>query len=292
MKFSHLIVLLFLSLSLQAQNGEILAKADAKQPESRAENSTVIVTGARFSYKLVQKWIDDFNKVNPDIQVVIESRGTSDPSQYDVLAEVYEQDPAIKDTREYVYVGRYAVLPVASTNSEFSEAYAKKGLTADLIKLIYFNDMFADEQKDIKGNAIAGSDEHLLKAMLRDSTGISYLPTPLIYDAATKKPVDGLSVLPVDLDGNGKVNDDERFYEDQATVLQKLEQADPKDLKNIPIEYLHLSVSKKNASPEAVAFLKWVNENGQNYLSEFGYLKPEASRPEKASFDDFAKRAN
>lgn len=324
MKIPYLIVLLFLSLSLRAQTGEILAKADLKEPESRTQNSIVIVTGARFSYKLVQKWIDDFNKVNPGIQIIIESRGSSDPSRYDVLAEVYEQEPAIKDTREYVYVGRYAILPVAYNNSEFSETYAKKGLTTELIKLIYFNDVFADqdkaskikvpytgytrlqkagvpsvfakyfgfEQKDIKGNAIAGSDEHLLKALLRDSTGISYLPTPLIYDHATKRPVEGLTVLPVDLDGNGKINDEEKFYDNQATVIQKLESADPKDIKNIPVEYLHLSVDKKKASPEAISFLKWVNENGQGYLNDFGYLKPEASRPEKDSFNNFAKRAN
>jgi phosphate transport system substrate-binding protein len=316
MKFQLLITLFLLSTSLQAQVEKVASNAGS--------DPVVIVTGARFSYKLVQKWIDDFNKVNPNVQIIIESRGSSDPSQYDVLAEVYEQDPAIKDTREYVYVGRYAILPVAFGKSEFSKTYTKKGLTTELIKLIYFNDVFADqekaskikdaytgytrlqkagvprvfakyfgfEQKDIKGNAIAGSDEHLLKALLRDSIGISYLPTPLIYDPVTKRPVDGLSVLPVDLDGNGKVNDEERFYDDLPSVIQKLESTDPKDIKNVPVEYLHLSVDKKKASPEAVAFLKWVLEHGQSYLNEFGYLKPETSRPEKDSFNEFARGVN
>lgn len=63
-----------------------------------------------------------------------------------------------------------------------------------------------------------------------DSTGIYYLPTPLIFGPATKKPVNGLSVIPVDLDGNGRINDDARFYDDRATVIQKLEQADQKDI--------------------------------------------------------------
>jgi phosphate transport system substrate-binding protein len=129
--------------------------------------------------------------------------------------------------------------------------------------------------------------------LLRDSTGISYLPLPLIYDLSSRKLIEGLTVLPVDLDGNGKVNDEEKIYDNLNTVIQKFESSNPKDLKNVPIEYLHLSVDKSKASPEAVTFLKWVNENGHNYLNEFGYLKPEANKFEKEKFIEFAsKRAN
>jgi phosphate transport system substrate-binding protein len=333
MKLFLLIGFVFVSsFSLQAQTGEVLAKADLKNTESQnietkatGNQKVVIITGARFSYKLVQRWIDDFNKVNPEIQIIIESRGSADPAKFDVLAEVYEQDEAIKQTREYINVGRYAILPVASSSSEFSNIYGKKGLTTELIKQIYFHNIFADddakeeikapftvftrlqkagvptvfakyfgfEQKDIKGKAIAGSDEHLLKALLRDSTGISYLPLSLIYDFSSRKLIEGLTVLPVDLDGNGKINDEEKIYDNLNTVIQKFESSNPKDLKNVPIEYLHLSVDKSKASPEAVTFLKWVNENGQSYLNEFGYLKPEANKFEKEKFVEFAsKRAN
>jgi phosphate transport system substrate-binding protein len=333
MKLFFLIGFAFVSFfSLQAQTSEVLAKADLKNTEDKNKETKIavnqkvfIITGARFSYKLVQRWIDDFNKVNPKIQIIIESRGSTDPAKYDVLAEVYQQDEDVKKTREYINVGRYAILPVASASSEFSNIYGKKGLTTELIKQIYFHNIFADndaeevirtpytvftrlqkagvpivftkyfgfEQKDIKGKAIAGSDDHLLKALLRDSTGISYLPLPLIYDLSSRKLIEGLTVLPVDLDGNGKVNDEEKIYDNLNTVIQKFESSNPKDLKNVPIEYLHLSVDKSKASPEAVTFLKWVNENGHNYLNEFGYLKPEANKFEKEKFIEFAsKRAN
>jgi len=282
----------------------------------------VIVTGVRFSYKLVQKWIDEYNKINPEIQIVIESRGSSDPGNYDVLAEVYEHHESLKQTREYIYVGRYAVLPVAVFGSEFASVYEKKGLTKKIIQQVYFHNLFADndekgnikapftvytrmqkagvpsvfanyfgfEQKDINGKGIAGSDEHLLKAMLRDSTGISYLPLTLAYDHATRKPVAGLTVLPVDIDDNGKINDGEKFFGNLDDVIRRIESAGGRDVKNIPIEYLHLSVDKDNASAEAVAFLQWINENGQKHLNEFGYLLPESSRFDKSTFNDFASK--
>jgi phosphate transport system substrate-binding protein len=330
MKLIHLsssfLMFLLLSYSAIAQTGDVFARAEKKETHDR-ETSTpaqkvVVVTGARFSYKLVQKWIDDYNKINPSVQIIIESRGSADPAQFDILAEVYQQDEEIRKSREYINVGRYAILPVATSKSAFARTYTDKGLNTELINQVFFHDIFADkekeqkikvpytvytrlqkagapivftkyfgyEQKDIKGKAIAGADEHLLKALLRDSTGVSYLPLPLIYDQSTKKPIEGLTVLPVDFNGNGRVSDDEKFYGDLTTVINRLEERDAKDIKNIPLEYLHLSIDKKNASSEAIDFLKWVNENGQSDLHDFGYLKPEGKRFEKEKFNEFASK--
>jgi phosphate transport system substrate-binding protein len=326
---SSALTLLFLSYSLCAQNEESLAKAERKDIQPSVSNplppppqKIVVVTGARFSYKLVQKWIDDYYKVNPNVQILIEPRGSADPAKFDILAEVYEQDAEVRESREYINIGRYAILPVATKKSAFAKIYADKGINTELIQQVFFHDIFTDnekqkdvkvpftvytrlqkagapivftkyfgfEQKDIKGKAIAGSDEHLLKALLRDTTGVSYLPLPLIYDQKTKRPIEGLAVLPVDINGNGKVSDDEKFYEDLNTVISRLESGDAKDIKNIPIEYLHLSIDPQNVSPEAIEFLKWVNDNGQADLHEFGYLAPEAKRFEKGKFNEFASK--
>lgn len=317
-----------ITLSSKAQSSEPLARAEKTSSinELNAAPSpvqkVVIVTGARFSYPLVEKWIDEYTKVNPQVQIIVEARGSADPLKYDVLAEVYEHDEEVKKNREYVNIGRYAVLPVATSRSSFAKIYAEKGLNTDLIKQIFFHNLFADKEKqkdikapytvytrlqkagvptvfaeyfgfsqqDISGNSIAGADTHLLKAVLRDSTGLTYLPLPLVYDRQTRKPVEGLTVLPVDFNGNGKVSDDEKFYDNLNRVLSQLEAAESDDIKNIPIGYLHLSVDRQHASAEAIAFLKWVNENGEKDLHEFGYLKPEANHFEKEKFNEFASK--
>ncbi len=213
-------------------------------------------------------------------------------------------------------------MPVANSKSGIAKLYLDKGLDKGLITQLFFHDIYADkekqeeikapyttytrlqkagapitfasyygyEQKDIKGKAIAGADEHILKAVLRDSTAISYLPVSLIYDRDTKKSVEGITVLPVDLNGNGRVNDEEKFYNDLPTVVQRLESTSAKDLNNVPIGYLHFSVDKKSASTDAVAFIKWVIENGQKDLSDFGYLKPEPEKLEKGKSELFASK--
>jgi phosphate transport system substrate-binding protein len=276
--------------------------------EGRAQSLTpkvVRITGARFTYPLVESWIERYSKVNPDVQIVIESRGLQDPAQYDVLIEAYEQSEEIKEDRDYTYVARYAILPVANSRSEFAKTYVTKGLTNQNIRQIFFTDLYADkekedikvpfttytrmqkasvpiafaryfklEQKDIKGKGIAGSDEHLLKAVLRDSTGVSFLSTPLIY-SVTGGPVSGLTPIPVDVNGNDRVSDEEKFFSNRSVLIEKLSTANPKDIHNIPIESIHLSVDKKTATPEAIAFIQWVANNGLNNLKDFGYLVPE-----------------
>lgn len=279
-------------------------------PADRKQNKIVAITGVRFAYPLVQKWIDDYAKINPEVQVIIESRGTTDPARYDILIEAYEPDGETKKSRDYFYVARYSILPVANSNSTFSKTYATKGLNREFIKQLFFHDIFLAkkdqvevkipytvytrlqkagspitfsnyfgfQQKDIKGKSIAGSDEHLLKAVLRDTTGLTYSPLSLLYDPQTGKPIQGLTILPVDLNGNGKVSDDEKFYEDLSKVIQRLEEKNQKEINNVPIEYLNLSVEKNNPNPEAVLFLQWIVKNGGSDLHTFGFLKPESGK--------------
>ena len=153
----------------------------------------VVVTGVRFSYPLLEKWIEAYKVANPSSNVVIETRTTTDPAKYDLLIEAYEPDAQTKNAREYLYLGRYALLPVANANSAFASEFGEKGLTSELIKQIYFNDIYADkkkqkeikspftiytrlqkagapitfakyygyEQANIKGKAISGADPHM-----------------------------------------------------------------------------------------------------------------------------------
>lgn len=289
----------------------------AQQPAAREK--IVIITGARFTYPLVQHWIDAYNKVNNDVQLVIESRGSNDPSSYDILIEAYEPSEEAKKTREHIFIARYPVLPVANAKGELASTFGNKGLDQTTLKQLFFYDLFAGDenskttkvpytvytrlqkagvpitfseyfgyhQKDIKGKAIAGSDEHLLKAVLRDSTALSYFPLTLIYDLNNNTLHDGLIVLPVDLNNNGKVSEDEKVYSNLQQVVTLLESKKASELNNIPVGYIHFSVDKKNPSEEALRFLQWVIQNGQTDLHNFGYLQPEADRFEKEKLEKF-----
>ncbi|HEY3404882.1 MAG TPA: hypothetical protein VGK59_15940 [Ohtaekwangia sp.] len=286
-----------------------------------APRNKVIITGVRFAYPLVEKWIQDYKTVNPSTEIIIESRTVNDPDKYDLLIEAYEQDPTVKETRDYLNFGRYALLPVANASSAFALTYQKKGLTKNQIKLLYFHDILSEkneddqitipvtvytrlqkagapttfaryygyEQQNIKGKAIGGADEHLIKAVLKDSSGISFASLSLVYDRQSRGIVPGLAVIPADLDDNNRVSESEKDYASLDHVIQLLEE---KERKNIPVEYLHLSIGKLNTNTDALKFLLWVIDNGQADLNTFGFLKPELKRFEsdKEKFEQRASR--
>ncbi len=283
---------------------------------AQSQEKKVVITGVRFSYPLVEKWIEGYKVTHPEVSVIIESRSVTDPEKYDLLIEAYEPEKAVRENREFLYLAKYALLPVANRSSAFARAYSEKGLTTDLIKQAYFNDIYSDkkqkngisvnytvytrlqkagapvtfssffgyEQANIKGKAIAGSDEHLIKGVLNDTTAISYSVPGLLFDLKTRKQIDGLTIIPVDADGNGRVTSEELFYENLDAFLKNLEEG---DLKNVPIGQLHLSISKNSANDEALKFLQWVASNSQETLNDFGFLKadPRRFKQEKAKFE-------
>jgi hypothetical protein len=116
---------------------------------------------------------------------------------------------------------------------------------------------------------------------------VSYANLGLIYDLKTRSPLAGLSILPVDADNNERISKDEKFYQNLDDAISKLEEG---DLKNVPVEYFHISIRKHGYKPEALKFLLWIVENSQDDLHDFGFLKPEQKRfdAEKQKFEQLA----
>ena len=278
-----------------------------------APKTKVVITGVRFAYPLVEQWIHDYKSVNPSAEIVIDSRTNVDPAAYDLLIEAYEAES--KPDRDYLYIARYAILPIANSKSAFAKIYSEKGFNEAIIKQLFFKDEYDDndselaikapytlytrvqkagapttfasyfgfDQKGISGKAISGGDEHLVKQVLRDTTGISYAPLGLAYDLTSRKPVDGISILPLDANGNGRVSGDEKFYTTLETLISRLEDEDQKPAQNIPVEYIHVSIKKDHANPAAEEFLTWVAQHRNDALHDFGFLKLDKQHLEKRS---------
>ncbi len=76
MKFTSVLrPLIFITLLLGTAS---LLEAQAQTP------AVVRITGVRFAYPLVERWIEEIFEINPDVQVIVEWRGQQDPSQYDI----------------------------------------------------------------------------------------------------------------------------------------------------------------------------------------------------------------
>ncbi|HVD97677.1 MAG TPA: hypothetical protein VNB90_05680 [Cytophagaceae bacterium] len=284
-----------------------------------AQQSTkVIITGSRFTYPLVERWIAEYKKVNPEVTFKINPRGGPDTDSANLVINAHElSEKEIKPGFKVINVNRYILLTVANSKSDFAKQYGATGIKDKELKKLFFEKWdpfegldegtkkkdkkthttvlytreqiacapttfarhYGFEQKDLIGKGIAGDDKHLIYAVLKDTNGITYNNLGLIYDLKTRKVKDGLTVIPEDLNGNGKLDEEENFYATLDNVVSKLEE---KNYSEVVTGNVNFSFPQDvAANKELYDFINWILKDGVKLNHEFGFIDQEKSDLDK-----------
>jgi len=123
------------------------------------------------------------------------------------------------------------------------------------------------KQEDLKGIGVYG-DPGLLDAVKNDPLAIGYNNLGFAFDVKTKNQIDGISVVPIDLNKNGLIDPSEDFYSSKETLVQAILQGayPTPPARN---EYL---VTKEKFTGITKDFVKWILTDGQKYVEEAGYV--------------------
>ena len=124
-------------------------------------------------------------------------------------------------------------------------------------------------QEDLGGVGVYG-DPGLAEAVRRDALGIGYNNINYAYDSKTRLPVAGITAVPIDTDGNGRIDEKEDFYGNLDMIVAAI--ADGR-YPSPPVRDLYLVSRGKPVRPEVVAFLGWALTEGQKWADETGYVK-------------------
>lgn len=122
-------------------------------------------------------------------------------------------------------------------------------------------------QEDLKGTAV-NADPGLAEAVRQDSLGVGFNNIGFAYNIETGLPIDGLGILPLDLNGNGQIDPDEDFY---ATRDQLTAAIASRTFPFPPARELYL-VTKGEPSPAIADFFRWILTDGQAYVADAGYV--------------------
>lgn len=126
----------------------------------------------------------------------------------------------------------------------------------------------AKAQEELKGTAVNG-DPGVAEAIRQDPLSIGYNNVGFAYDPATGKPVDGLAIVPIDVNGDGQISDDENFYGTRDAFTAAVAAG---KYPFPPARVLYL-VTKGAPSAEITAFYEWVLTDGQQYVQPAGYVQ-------------------
>ena len=134
------------------------------------------------------------------------------------------------------------------------------------------------KQEDLQGLGVNG-DPGVADAVRRNIGGIGFNNLNFVYDLTTRKPFDGIAVIPIDLNADGKINPDEDFYGSLDEIMKAI---DDGKYPSPPARDLYLVSKGKPTDKLVLIFLNWVLTEGQKFVPEAGYI---LVTPEKIKAD-------
>ncbi len=131
-------------------------------------------------------------------------------------------------------------------------------------------------QEDLKGIGVYG-DPGLAEAVRKDPLGMGYNNLGYAYDFKTGLPLQGLRIVPIDVNQNGKIDPEEEL----KTKRQALHAVANGFYPSPPARMLYLA-TKESYKGLARVFIQWILTDGQKYVEEIGYIKLNQSQANDA----------
>ncbi len=270
---------------------------------------TVTVSGAWALYPMTVKWAEEFQKIYPKVKIDISAggagKGMADAlaGVVDIGMVSRAVYPAeIEKGAWWVAVTRDAVVPTINEKNPFLKELTAKGVKRETFIDIWITEkvktwgqvlgttakqpihvytrsdacgaadtwagFLGNKQEDLLGVGVYG-DPGVTQAVKKDNLGIGYNNIGYAYDGKTKKALAGIRVLPIDVNGNGKIDQEEDCYATRDDIIKAIDEG---RYPSPPARDLHF-VCKGNPTREPVReFIKWVLADGQKYVPDAGYI--------------------
>ncbi len=280
------------------------------QTASKPLEGSISISGAWALYPMVLKWAEEFKKIHPRVKIDVQAGGAgkgmadvlAGMADLGMVSRDINPEEMKKGASPFA-VTKDGVVATASAKNPFLGELLKKGLTRQQFIDIWISGKdvawgrllgtgdksvvhvftrsdacgaaetwaayLGKKQEDLGGIGVYG-DPGLAEAVRRDPLGIGFNNINFAYDARTLKPVEGIAIVPIDLDGSGGIEDAERFTATRDEITGAIAR---KVYPSPPARDLYLVAKGRPASRTAVEFLRWVLTDGQTYVPETGYIR-------------------
>ncbi len=309
----HSVLLLLIVSFVSCGNGDT--------GNSKKEQVSISMSGAFALYPLAQKWAEEYNKTHPEIRFDIQAggagKGLTDALSGAVDVGMFSR--AISDEEKkkgiwWISLCKDAVIPTVNPANPYINDIRSKGITKDQFKAIFVDQtikdwkdiyktgkgaklnvytrsdasgaadswaaFFGKKQENLKGLGMNG-DPGVSDAVKRDKNGIGYNNTLFLFNIKTSKQLPGIEAIPIDVNGNGTIDEDEKNYSDLTTFLAAVNDG---KYPAPPARELYFITKGKPQKKEITDFFNWVLTDGQKMVKTDGYV-PLADTTIKAQLD-------
>ena len=270
----------------------------------------ISISGAFALYPMTVKWAEEFKKTHPDVQIDISAggagKGMADALSEMVDLGMFSREVSPEEMEQgawYIALTKDAVLPTINASNPLLDELLERGITKeDLYSLFVSGEIttwnelldrtpgreitlftrsdacgaaamwgayLGVNQEDLVGLGVFG-DPGVADAVKNDRLGFGYNNVAYIYDISSRKKYKNLEVLPIDLDGNGRITPEEDFYETLDSVMEAIRN---ERYPSPPARELYFVAHGKPEKEPVIRFIEWILTEGQQYLKEAGYVK-------------------
>jgi phosphate transport system substrate-binding protein len=275
---------------------------------SRGAESRLTLSGAWALYPMAVAWAERYQQAHPGITIDV-SAGGAGKGMADVLSGAVDLGMVSRSIHPAelakgawpIAVVKDAVVATIQADSPVRDALLVRGLSQKELTQIWVDgtltswsfaqpgaqaalhaytrsdacgaaDTWAQylgtTQESLRGIAVYG-DPGVAAAVRADPLGIGYNNVNYAYDLKTKKAVEGIRVVPLDRNGNQRIDPEEQFYDTLDALTAAI--ADGR-YPSPPARELYFVSKGSPGSALARDFLRWVLTEGQAQVVTSGYV--------------------
>lgn len=270
----------------------------------------ISISGAFALYPIATLWAEEFMKINPDVRIDISAggagKGMTDVLSGMVDLGMVSRGISPEEIQKGAWniaVVKDAVVPTVNIRNPYIESIRAYGISQHKLKAIFIDKSIIDWKQIYKGKQSAriqtftrsdacgagemwgrylGSNQESLTgigvygdpgmadAVKKEPTSIGYNNVIYAYNINTRRVFEEIEIIPIDINGNGIIDNDENFY----NHLDSLTKAIREGIYPSPPARELFFVSKGKPEKTLVKeFLKWILTYGQQYIKQAGYVE-------------------
>lgn len=281
----------------------------------RDKNRSISISGAFALYPLVIKWAEEYNKLHPDVKFDISGggagKGMADALSGVVDLGMFSREISQEEINNgawWIGLAIDAVVPTVNSDNPYIDIIKERGMTAEKFRGIFIENRYSTweealglsgntklivytrsdacgaaeiwgkfmggSQEDIRGVGVFG-DPALADAVIKDKYGVGFNNTIFAYNINTGLKREGIEIIPIDINSNGKIDPNENFYNTFAEILNAIAEG---VFPYPPARELYFVSNGKPQKKVVKDFIKWCLTEGQQFVGAAGYvpLKQEA----------------
>lgn len=277
-----------------------------KSMHSPNVNDTIHIWASPELYEIATSWVNAYEKINPEALINVSNISANrvpymidSPGNIGLITK--KNIPVLSNKLNWkIEVGRDVIVPVMNSENPFSEEIFKKGISPEEFASVftenenpiwetllnnnhsnsvncyfvnnettkpYLVEFLKTDPDKLKGKDILSTDE-MLEKVSKDKYSIGFCRLVDVLDTESKELKESLSFIPIDLNGNDRVDFVEDIYNTSGTLERGVWIGKyPKAL----YSNIYSLTSNQPVKSGELEFLEWIITEGQQYLIASGY---------------------